>query len=296
MNYDLAVQKLLIKARVTCPIRGPVLLSKLRSLYEESLAALYCRKGQRCPDPVLCPFHTAFAQELSPDPDLVRRHQKPPHPFSWHVPLAADLRARQEIQLCLVLIGRAALQIAAHTMAVRHLFEHPELQNVELTHLAVSGASGSVCSWPLQSTEAPDELPNLSWEDLILQAGQIPSQLRIVLTTPLRLMNDGKPLTVFEPSRFLRTVIRRCSALAAYYGTTPIEADFRSLSSASTRVRVTTDQSRRISVDGRIQGITGSVDLMGDFYELWPWLQLGQLVNVGKGAAFGYGQFKVENV
>ena len=36
-----------------------------------------------CKEQAACPYREVFAQELSTDPDIVRRHQKPPLPFAF---------------------------------------------------------------------------------------------------------------------------------------------------------------------------------------------------------------------
>jgi hypothetical protein len=97
----------------------------------------------------------------------------------------------------------------------------------------------------------------------------------------------------FDVSLFLRHVVRRCSAMVAYYGDTAMDVDYQSLAAARSKMAVTGEQLRLVKVRGGFQGICGEVALAGNVVDFWPWLQLGQLLNVGKGAAFGYGQFRL---
>lgn len=294
MNQDLLIHRLHIVVSLIRPGRDPLLFFRLRSLYQAALIKTCPGHGSpACPDQFTCPFHTAFAQELSSDPELMRRHQKPPHPFAWQVPQLDRGRTGDELVLGLTLVGRAAGQIAAHVEALKDLFSADQLPEVTLVAIAVEGVGGELVPWSLTGQSTEPELPTRSWDDLLLH-GDPPSSGQVIhLESPLRLLTGGKVLAGFDASQFLRQVVRRCSALASCYGTSVLKTDFRALADASHGVAVVASELRLVNKGGAFQGICGRVELGGDLVDFWPWLQLGQLLNVGKGAAFGLGRFRL---
>jgi CRISPR/Cas system endoribonuclease Cas6 (RAMP superfamily) len=293
MSYDLRIQRLFLSVQVTRRLPDTGELFRVRSLYQAALAAESpCSGSATCGDQYACPLHTAFAQELSADPELVRRHQKPPLPFAWQVPLRAELHPGDLLTVALTLVGRAATQIASHVHALQRLFTHDQLRGYDLMAITLAGTDGRLTPWPLASRTEPPELPAPAWDDLLIQAGQPPAELQLELATPLRLMSAGRVTREFDASLFVRHVVRRCSSLAAYYGDTEVAADYQSLAATSYRLHANNVQLRQVKLAGGT-GICGRLGLAGELTEFWPWLQLGQLLNVGKGAAFGYGHYRL---
>lgn len=241
---------------------GPVLQSALhsnRSRFEQPLA-------------VLC------GRPLSNDPELARRHQKPGLPFVLAMP--------EETLLTCQLLGPAIA----------------ELRSVVATIAAVAGmpCPAQVAALDYQETAHPvaldgdSDLPVLSAAELLeLAAARYCGcrQARLELLSPLRLVADGRELTRFEPARFLRTLLRRISSLAAHYGTAGSPEPFIRLAQLAGEIAVSHSHAEAKAPAKR--GITGSFLLRGDLSELGPLLELGGLLHLGKGAAFGNGRFRV---
>lgn len=253
----------LVRLQLSLPnSAGPALQTALhnkRSCFEQPLAAL-------CERP------------LSNDPELVRRHQKPSLPFVLAVP--------EENLLTCQLLGPAIA----------------ELRSVVATIAAVAGmpCPARVAALDYQGTVHPvaldggSDLPVLSAAELLeLAAARYCGchQVRLELLSPLRLVADGRELTRFDPARFLRTLLRRISSLAAHYGTAGAPEPFVRLAQRAAEITVSRNYATA-KVSGK-RGITGSFLLQGDFGELGPLLELGGLLHLGKGAAFGNGRFRV---
>ena len=292
MIAGLPVQRVQLTLCRVSSLADPMAISRLRSPYQAALAAVApCRGGDSCIDSYSCPYHTAFGQELSADPELVRRHQKPPHPFAWQLP-APGPDARGTATVCtLVLVGRAVTHLEDHLQALDHLFHALPFNGYELVQVAIAGLAGEEERLPTLTRGALPALPQVTWGDLLREAGEPPAAVTIQTLTPLRLLTAGRPSQTFDPSLFLRQVIRRCSALAECYWELGLEADFKALAELSRQVRIIDQNMRWQGGATPLAGLSGSVRLTGELGDFWPWLQLGQLVNVGKGAAFGAGQF-----
>lgn len=230
--------------------------------------------------------HAAFEQPLgqlcsralSGDPELVRRHQKPGVPFVFSLPAHGFLE-------CL-LVGPAIVELIRVLDTVAGLAGIPEIRA-----FFAYDYQGQVVAL---TADGGDELPVLSLAELLDMATPRYAtcmQLRVTLLTPLRLVANGHEVTRFEPSRFIRTVLRRVSAMAAYYGTAGDPELFIRLAALADKLRMT-DAVPLPSPSGQ-RGVLGSYTLQGPCDELGPLLELGGLLHVGKGAAFGAGAFEV---
>lgn len=237
-----------------------------------------------CDDEDRCGFSNTAGRRLSTDPELVRLHQRPGLPYQFSFPV--DLHA--ESAFALTLLGPAIQQIPPIIEAIGALTETDPV----VVALDISGARSSSSSLPDQA-----ELTILSAADLLESANcQYHGAKGVLLEiwSPARLMHDGFEQGRFEPGLFVKALIRRVSALAAYYGTAGDAELFRGYAAAAEQVRLSSI--RPISVPdhlARLRGVTGCCRLEGDFSHLGPLLELGSLFNLGKGAAYGQGCFRV---
>jgi hypothetical protein len=101
----------------------------------------------------------------------------------------------------------------------------------------------------------------------------------------------------------LVNVIRRISLLSYFHCGCELPRDVASFLETARAVttrdarlrwqaweRASTRQRRRVPMGGFL----GQVTYHGDLAPFWPWLVLGELVHVGKGATFGLGQYRLE--
>lgn len=297
MPSDLAVLPLLVSLQGSSAPLTPATLLRLKEPYQQALAALSaCHGAQSCDQQRDCPYHAAVGQQLSCDPDLVRRHQKPPLPFIYQAVLKSKGNLPGAICFQLNLIGRVAGHLVSHVTALKMAFARNQsglLGDLSLTGIAVKGLGGELTWLPLDASAKLPDIPCLTWQDWLLQGDEIVNHVRIELLTPLRLLKDGRPVGRFEPSLFLRQLVRRSSALAAYYGDTQLSADFRHLAELSQEVTLVHGDVRWERQSGSAQGLVGWVELVGPLADFWSYLRLGEFVNLGKGAAFGQGQYRM---
>lgn len=297
MYRNLLLHQLRLTFKARTAIHGSVLAKHLRGHYSEHLAAISpCAGRLTCLDPLSCPYHYAFAKPLSTDPEIVRRHQKPPHPFVWQIPMLAETGAGDELSVDFILAGQATLHLADHIRAVRAISVDPDFCELKLEALTSVGRDGSDYRWGVTGDVPTACLSISSWDDLLVRHPRPAGRQRLTLMTPLRLLTNGRPMRSFDVSLFLRHLLRRCSAIAAYYGEDAVLADFAALAQASRNVNVIADRTRQVVHGGIFHGIAGVAEIDGDLDDFWPWLVLGQYLNVGKGAAFGMGQFTCEPI
>lgn len=259
---------------------------------------LDCRACSRRPD---CAYPDLFVAMPPPDSQRLRRLTDVPRPFAFDPP--DDPRTRfgpdDRLEFGLVLIGRANRRREELEAAFRDL-AHAGLgpRRVPCDVVAVEPAAND-------GTPQPDgsPAPRLRAADL-LRAGD-PARTAVILrfTTPLELRDAGAPVARPDFGALIRRLRDRAAALAAFFGDAPLDLDFRGLGDRADSVRLAADQTRRVHVP-RVSGRTGRHHDLGGLvgearYEgdaigpLMPLLRLGELIHVGRHAAFGNGQFRV---
>ena len=101
----------------------------------------------------------------------------------------------------------------------------------------------------------------------------------------------------------LKRLRDRVNALATFYGTGPLDLDFKALGEAAEKVETVDDQthwversrfSRRRDVSHDLSGFSGRVSFRGELGPFLALLRLGEYVHVGKNAVFGNGWFVIE--
>ena len=300
----------LVNLKITVRSANPALLS-LRLLGQGNGFAAACRNVacsrptvacRHCPELDGCAWYVVFGQGLSVDPAALRRHQKPSLPFAFSFPLAdgADCSI-QAFECGLVVIGRA---IAYLEMLLEGFAEL-----LEADHNPESGEIIRVDSLDYQGERRtlgnrtrfthPENLAVLSVAGLLESCPWGCSRLTLRLYTPLRLTADGRYCTRFEFCRFVRTLMRRISSLAYYYGGCELDSDFPDLSRQAEAIICDDGRFSYGTTPGtgkKLAGIIGNGVFSGDFSGLMPFLVLGTLVHAGKGASYGMGRYTISPV
>lgn len=244
-------------------------------------------------------FEQLFAPPLPDDPTARRRYQLPAPPFAFH-PLQM---ARNHAILPLALFGDgiAALDDFIDTIdhAARIGLYHGMFKG-RLTEVTARDASGQVQHvW--RSNAGTGALPpriTASWWRETLTVAE---RWRLDLLTPTRLVSKGKPL--FQPTfRHLAPfVLRRVTSMLYTWCGTEIdditELQLQAEAVVAVAGGLTWQDWKTISNDELIDlgGVTGSLLLQGPVAEeLLLLLQLGSLMNIGKGAPWGAGCYRLQ--
>jgi len=120
------------------------------------------------------------------------------------------------------------------------------------------------------------------------------------LWTPLRLVSQGKIRSRFTAQDFVQGLTRRVQVLSQVHGSgeelpppteTPLD-----LECSDTRVVHVRRWSARQKAGMDLPGLMGRIVLRGDLSRLWPWLALGEWVQVGKGTSMGFGRYRLRAV
>lgn len=300
----------IVKLRIRLASASPRQL--LRRLYRSAdpfrhaFQSLACRSGRQacrdCHRCSSCPYHAVFGQELSVDAAALRRFQKPPLPFVFDFPAAADhAHGSEQLECGLILVGSAIRHLQDFIGALQAVIRSHDI-TAECGAVAISGLAsidqaGNAFQIPLTSGQAVvHELAVLDLHGILDMRPLSDSRVSLRFLTPWRLMRQGHLVREFRADTFLRALMRRVSSLMYYYCGWEMEADFKVCSDMAGMIALSAPEFGFCGGDGGAwgqAGITGSGVLLGDVTELLPFLLLGELLHLGKGASFGMGRFEL---
>jgi hypothetical protein len=248
------------------------------------------RECGSCSRQTSCLWDLVFGQKLSTDPSAIRRFQKPSLPFMFSFPRLVFTDKPTKIECGLVVIGTAIQGLDMLLEGFREL-----LYNFSAEVLSIGTRDYQDIVHPLGNGSCinyPENLVVLSSNDLLENRCWTGSHMQINLKSALRLFEEGRLLRAFNFSLFARSLLRRVSSLAYYYGNCEYNYDFKELSAQTESVvctdnhfLVTTGQSRMMT------GLIGYGSFSGDVSYLMPFLVVGLYVHAGKGASFGMGRY-----
>jgi hypothetical protein len=135
--------------------------------------------------------------------------------------------------------------------------------------------------------------------------GELPSldTMQIEFTTPVRLKLGGRLANAIDPPSLALALARRANTLAILYGDGEAVVDEKLAVAAAETLAVELAELRLVHVrrysarqGARMEwpGLMGRLRWKGDrLDEIWPLLRFGELVQVGKGTALGFGCYRL---
>lgn len=252
---------------------------------------------QACSDQAECPYRIVFGQILSTDPEVVRKHQKPPLPFVFKISVSNENTSGVDVGI--VIVGDVLCYVSTFHNAFMRLVTSLKTEHVSL-EVDVAG------KWCLDYHDSRHELDTALQPLIILSSREIllnspvSDTIRIIFETPARLLSGGSVMHSMDFGVFIRAQMRRCSSLFAYYGGGELEMNYGAMSDSAERV---------VLVDGNIRysmpqwskrtnqaGLLGAAEFSGLTDGMLPLLSLGSYFNAGKGAVYGLGMHRLESV
>jgi CRISPR-associated endoribonuclease Cas6 len=309
------------------PFLGSALHGALgRALYRTVCAFPKHERCNDCPLARRCPYPALFETPAGINETLCTagiRDQAPrplvlaPEP-GWTRPSGKPvcITAGAEIPCRLTLIGGAiddlpVVTVALQAAARRGLAIPAETADVPglLTSLrrraalqlaAVCTADGSHVVYDAEGDEyTPPDRPTVD-----LDHGGRADTVEISLVSPLRIKHEGRLATTITPALFFDTLARRANALSVLYGSGQPAVDVADATSRAARLsaeeailrlvhvrRYSARQGQRMSWPGLMGQLRWRGATLAD---LWPLLRFGELVQVGKGTALGFGRYRID--
>lgn len=261
---------------------------------------------ENCDDVVCGGLKNLIMPSLPSDPTLVRQVQKPAPALvlSPDVSCFGHFEQQQRLILPVILIGSAIQQLNALWTLIQCLGEQGiynghgkfRVESVESENAEGQRAMLWMSDEPLSELIAP--INNLFW--WLDRQPYSDARVNLSLLSPLRLLQSGKPLFKISFADLFPFVLRRVSSLLSCYGQFDLSGDAGYLIDLANQVEMVEnrlewkDWRRLKNLQGgqNLGGLLGRMDLQGESLSELIWiLQLGSLFNVGKGAAYGAGQY-----
>lgn len=295
------------------PSRLPAFLgSTLRGAFGNALRRVSCAlPRQRCETCMLkerCPYSYLFE---TPRPEgaseRLRGQATLPHPLIIDPPnpRSEPYGDGDPLRFGMTLFGRGVdhlpyVVVALDQMARRGLGrDRSEFELVAIEALSADGKSSVVYRPGLP-------INGVSAEPLEDYLGRRSPEARVGVTfhTPTRLTADGRLTRRPGFHVLVRSLSIRGLAMLYYHCGADVDLDLEGLTSAASASEITscdlrvTPLRRKSARQGKLvplDGITGTVTYEGDSVAgLWPLLEAGELMRVGKGTVFGLGRYTIE--
>lgn len=267
------------------------------------LRPLLHRAGLERLDPAS--FERLFTPPLPDDPTALRRYQRPAPPFALQPrprrETAAESVQKGSIRCHLFGDGIALLDDLITTMRTIAPFgDGHGLRDGRLVEVTARDAAGTIATlWTegMQHCAAPPRIA-ASWR---CEAFPAATDWQLEFIAPARLMVRNKPL--FRPAfrHILPFILRRVTAMGYNWSAVEIEVAAELLLLAEELQGETPDLHwqdwRSLAAEegsAELGGVTGTLLLRGPLPdELLLLLQAGSLLNIGKGAAYGAGAYRL---
>ena len=244
-----------------------------------------------------CPCRATFEQRLTPDPAALRRYQKPPLPFAFRIPiLPVDSKSGNCTELSLTLVGEATNRLEIYLSTINNLFALAPRNPLKMHRRTIEAVAGDGTRILIQKDDGSADIssiPLLTFAETVSTFCGSGEVVTLELQTPLRLLHQGVPLRELPFPAVAGALFRRISSLAYYYGGVELSHDFKWLAERSRLVECSRSDLAWVNRGGGLQGVEGSVTYRGELEEFISFLNLGSLLNIGKGAAYGMGNYRL---
>jgi CRISPR/Cas system endoribonuclease Cas6 (RAMP superfamily) len=286
-----------------------------------------CKDSKTCPLEISCPYKAVFEPSPPSGADRLSKNQDIPRPFVFRAPQTQQTHFEpgQRFEFGLVLIGHALDFLPYFVLSFRALAAEGlglnrarcNLERVEQIKGFPNGGSFENCQTTLIYT-AEDQLfraveiaiTNTN-ERIKCRAHNVPTceahgaiqSLTIRFLTPTFLRSDGEVIHRPEFHHLFKRLRDRINSLSTFFGDGPLDVDFPALGRRAEKMRTLACDVKwlerfRTSSKTRqrheLSGFIGSASYEGDLTEFLPWFTMGELIHVGKHAAWGNGWIEVE--
>lgn len=245
------------------------------------------------------------------DPVLKKQFKKPAPAFvlTPDPAMQGPYAPQKRIVLPLLLLGSAIDRFSS----VVPLFEQLGQQGLfhgagqfALVAIESEDASGlRTLLWEIgqSTTDLQLQISDLHW--WLQRQDMTGSEIELEFISPMRLLRRGRPLFKTDFAELFPFLLRRVTAmLACHAGSEPIGDPLNLIAQANQLETIANrlywSDWRRLDGEAGAQdlgGLLGSIRVAGPALTELAWLlQLGRMLHVGKGAAYGAGQYRLRNL
>ncbi|VEI57501.1 Uncharacterized conserved protein (DUF2276) [Pasteurella multocida] len=277
--------------------------STLRGVFGRALRKISCMtkladcKG--CPLYRTCPYTNIF-ETPAPESHNIQKFSQVPNGYIIEPPEWGKkcYEIGEKLSFNIVLFGRLIDQVALIVFAFKRAFEYQ----------VANGTAEFIDIYHVSSNETKSILKNgniIAHDTCLYIPKELPENLTINITTPLRLQENGKALSAntLHFSRLLLGLAKRIALLSEFHYQ-PIQFDFEQLKIDLAQIednkqlewRDWTRYSSRQNQRMQLGGVVGEWRLNNVSQQWATLLYIGQWLHCGKNTTFGLGQYQITNL
>jgi hypothetical protein len=248
-----------------------------------------------------CAYSYVFETPPPPSTVKMRKYTASPHPFALRFIERQPQEGRFNLDLIIYGHGQRYFPFLVHAFqqagqtgigSKRAVFD---LQRIEQINPAVTDRLVYQDAQLVATAQALDITPPAC-----------PEVCTLHFHSPIRIKQNGHNLNAerFNFGSFFSHLLRKISMLSYFHTDQPLETDFAHLTQQAREVAFSHKNlhwfdwarySARQQTEMNMGGVVGSVTLTGEQLGLfWPYLWLGQWVQVGKATSMGLGHYSIE--
>jgi hypothetical protein len=283
--------------------------STLRGGFGHAFRKVVCTfRGKECDDCLLrhrCVYSYVFETPPPEDSAKMTKYLRAPHPFVIEPSPEKKQLYRQGDGLAfgLVLIGRANEYLPYFIYAFDEMGKTGIGKGKGKYRLdSVSCAGEPVYDGATGVLKNREPCPRyVTVKSSTTDNGQR-AGITISFLTPTRLVRDGSLDSDPGFQTIFRTLVRRISLLSYFHCGRELNADYKGLIERAGSVATFRKEVRwwdwerwsaRQDTKMKMGGFVGEMTFSGELAEFMPFLELGELVHVGKGTGFGLGRYEI---
>lgn len=307
MSIDLPLARYHLQFTLEDSLQLPQHMGSLwHSVLGRALRKLACiTRNPECKDCLFlhqCDYPYLFNRVPPQDSDIMRKYTTIPVPHVLR-PIATNhtqLHPNDTLSLELILMGNANNKLpiligAFHTLGQWGLGKtRSRLHLQQVTQHNPSGEQKALwIDGKLVTSLLPESVP----------IPAVPETVQVNLLTPYKPSSKHTDKQCIDVGRYLMAIIRRIDLLQYFYHGHKLTVDFQALKALTLSIPVKEQllqyqRSQRFSSRMRqskdTSGFTGHLSLdLREHEALWPFLYLGQWLNVGKNASMGFGRYQL---
>ena len=312
-----------VRFRLTYRARDSLLLpaykgSTFRGPFGHHFRRLVCTRDEHekcglCPLHEVCPYALVFEPSPPQDARMMQRFSDIPRPFVFEPDRdeKRDYAMGEIFSFHFLVFGRTIQFFPYFVLTFRDFGED-----------GIGKGRGKVVLQSVDFTEPDgetnvyregDNLVRTGWtaqsgQDLLNQPLGTGGNLTLQFQTMTRLTHAGHFAEIPTFPILIRNLARRISALLAFYHDTPLELDYAALFARAESIQLLQNEtswqewgrySRRQQEPMQMGGLVGTATYQTSdkegFAPFLPFLCLGEIAHVGKGAVFGLGKYEISN-
>lgn len=247
-----------------------------------------------------------FKPMLAVDPIVRKQTQKPAPAFviSPDPSLHGLIEAQKRIVLPVLFFGQGVQSLDAFILLLQQLGQQGLYKSrgqflLEAVESEDASEVRAILWSDGQQSQILPPINDLCW--LLERKMLNDDRMLLDIISPLRLLKQKKPVFSADFTDLFPFILRRVSSVLTYHAGVEVVKDPQRLLSVAGKVHVSENRLqwrdwRRLKGerDHDLGGLLGQIALEGDSLAEIAWvLQLGSLFNVGKGAAYGAGQYRL---